>query len=116
MKKSEQRFSFLAALGVALTLAGCSSDPLGGWKTPGQGGIFACFHADGTLSTGDHADEATRLPAPLKWTDDGKITGRDLPPGTTWKLDGDDLVLNVPCMGEGCGVITFKRDDSFGCK
>jgi hypothetical protein len=39
-----------------------------------------------------------------------------LPPGTSWKLDGDDLVLNAPCMGEGCGEFTYQRDDSFGCK
>jgi hypothetical protein len=95
MRRSCQLFWSFAALGVALALAGCSGseDPVGGWKSPPS--LFACFHADGTLGVGDHDDEATRVPTRLKWSDDGKITGEDIPPETTWKLDGDELVKGL---------------------
>lgn len=116
MTTSVLRFSFVAALGAVLAAGGCSGsdDPVGGWKS--AEGLFACFHGDGSASFGDHTEEATQVPASYKWTDDGKVTGKDIPPGSTWKRDGGDLVMSLPCMSEGCGTVTFQRDDSLNCK
>src|SRR5262245_37804064 len=118
MNNRSAKLASWAALAAAVALIGCggdskgsgSGDPVGGWSSAGR--LFACFHQDGTVGFGDHAGEAAQVPASLEWTDDGKITGDGVPAGTTWKLEGDELTLNAPCNGDGCGAFKYQRDDS----
>ena len=107
-----------AALGVvgALSLGGCGDGPVGGWKSTGSHVLYACFSADGTARFDEDKADVVDERNVSKWSDDGSIEGFEVPEGTTWKLDGDELVMNQPCSLSECPPTRFRRDDSLNCK